>query len=62
MYFAYIWFAAVWCILGAVFNPSKFLPYTAAILSLLGVIAAKLLFYKMKYEILFKNFDSIISE
>jgi hypothetical protein len=62
LYFAYIWFAAIWCLLGAIFNPSKFIPYTVAIIALGATVAAKLLFYKLKYESLFKNFDGIIQE
>jgi hypothetical protein len=55
-YFAMGWFCLTWCILAAVLNPSRFLPYTAAALALIGVFTAKAAFYKLKYTNTLKTF------
>ena len=49
LYFAMFWFILVWAILAAVLNPSKYLPYTAAAMTLFATIVAKYLAYKLKY-------------
>jgi len=50
LYVAMLWFTLVWAILAAIFNPSVFLPYTAAALTLVGTITAKLVQAKDKLE------------
>jgi hypothetical protein len=41
LYISLLWFALVWAVLAAIFNPSVFLPYTAAALTLIGTFTAK---------------------
>lgn len=60
-YIAMLWFALVWCLLSAILNPSKFLPYTAAALAFIGTIAAKFVLYKLKYQLTVKSYQGKVS-
>ena len=55
-------FALVWAVLAAILNPSRLLPYTAAALILIGTVTAKLLFYKLKYEMTMSRFEKIVTD
>ncbi len=50
IYVAMLWFALVWALLAAILNPSVFLPYTAAALTLIATFTAKFVYYKTKFE------------
>ena len=50
LYIAMLWFALVWAVLASILNPSVFLPYTAAALTLVATITAKSVEYRKKYE------------
>ena len=62
MYFAMFWFVLVWAVLAAVLNPQRFLPYAAAAMTLFTTITLKLIYYRMQYRNIMKNFDRIITE
>ena len=62
LYLAMLWFALVWALLAAVLNPSVFLPYTAAAITLIAAFSTKYVYYQTKYENLNKNFNLIIME
>ena len=47
LYFAMFWFILVWAILAAILNPSKYLPYAAAALTLFTTIGVKIVMYKL---------------
>ena len=55
-YLAMLWFALVWAVLAAIINPSVFLPYTAAALTIVGTITSKYIYYKNKFENYVKSF------
>jgi hypothetical protein len=55
-------FALVWAVLAAVLNPSVFLPYTTAALTLIGTVTSKYIFYKGQYDKFMKTFDKIVKE
>ena len=61
-YIAMLVFALVWAVLAAILNPSRLLPYTAAALILIGTVTAKLLFYKLKYEMTMSRFEKIVTD
>ena len=61
-YFAMVWFAFVWCLLSAILNPSKFLPYTAAGLALIATVATKYVMYRTKYTLTLKMYQIRIAE
>jgi len=42
MYYAMFWLIMTWSLLGAILNPSKFLPYATSVLTLFAVISAKI--------------------
>ena len=60
-YFAMFWFILVWVILAAVLNPSKYLPYATAALTLFTTIGLKIVSYKLKYKNIFKKFEVIVT-
>ena len=60
-YVAMLWFAFVWCLLSAILNPSRFLPYTAAALALIGTITAKYVIFKLKYTMTLRIYERRIS-
>ena len=62
LYVAMLWFALVWAVLAAILNPSVFLPYTTAALTLIATFTAKYVYYKTKFENLTKNFEKIVKE
>ena len=41
LYFSMLWFALVWAILASIFNPSVYLPYSAAALTLVATVTSK---------------------
>jgi len=41
MYFSMLWFALVWAVLAAIFNPSVYLPYSAAAITFMATVTAK---------------------
>lgn len=41
LYFSILWFALVWAVLACIFNPSVYLPYSAAALTLFATVTAK---------------------
>jgi hypothetical protein len=61
-YIAMLWFALVWCLLSAVLNPSRLLPYTAAALVFIGTASAQAMMFKLKYENGMKKFEKIVSD
>lgn len=52
--------AAIWAILGAIINPSKFLPWATASIALFAVLLAKLIYYRLKYTGLVKKVIKIV--
>jgi hypothetical protein len=40
-YFSMLWFALVWAVLASIFNPSVYLPYSAAALTLMATVTSK---------------------
>lgn len=61
-YFALVWFAFVWCLLSAILNPSRFLPYSAAGLAFIGTLATKYVIYKAKYTFTMRQYQIKIAE
>ena len=59
-YTAMLWFVFVWAILAAIINPSLYLPYTAAALTLVGTIIAKYVGIQTKYNNITKALHVII--
>jgi hypothetical protein len=62
LYVSMLWFALVWAVLAAIFNPSVFLPYTAAALTLVATFTSKLVHFKTKYETMKKDLENVIKE
>lgn len=62
LYFAMLWFALVWAVLAAIFNPSVFLPYTAAALTLIGTFTAKYVGFEKKVSGMKKDIEIVIQE
>ena len=62
LYVAMLWFAFVWAVLAGVLNPSVFLPYTAAALTLIATITAKYAYFKAKFDDLYTNFEAVVKE
>ena len=62
VYFAMGWFAFVWCLLSAVLNPSKFLPYSAAALAFIATLATKYVIYRARYIITMRQYQIKIAE
>lgn len=62
LYVAMLWFALVWAVLAAILNPSSFLPYTAAALTLIATCTAKFMSYKTQFENLQKQLEQIVME
>jgi len=62
IYIAMLWFVLVWAVLAAILNPSVFLPYTAAALTLIGTFAAKFVIYKSKFEELQKSLQKVVMD
>ena len=62
LYVAMLWFTLVWFILAAVLNPSVFLPYTAAALTLIATFTARYLFFQTKFDNTVKSFETIVKE
>ena len=62
IYVSMVWFSLVWAVLAAILNPSVFLPYSTAALTLITTITAKNIYYKRMLDNLTKNFDKIIVE
>ena len=57
LYLAMLVFALVWAVLAAILNPSVFLPYTTAALTLIATCTSKYVYFKTKLMNLRKNFD-----
>ena len=55
---ALITLATVWLILGAIINPSAFLPYASAALTFITMMSSKILKYKGIYE---KGYTGVIN-
>ena len=62
LYFSMLWFALVWAILASIFNPSVYLPYSAAALTLLATVTSKYQYILARLGNLSKELDSIIVE
>ncbi|TNV88225.1 hypothetical protein FGO68_gene14500 [Halteria grandinella] len=62
LYLLMAFFAIQWGILGAIFNPTVLLPYSAAILTFVATVGAKFAYYKGKVENLQNELENIIKE
>lgn len=55
-------FTIQWGILGAIFNPTALLPYSAAIVTFIATVGAKFNYFKQKYENLSTEIEIIVKE
>ncbi|TNV88226.1 hypothetical protein FGO68_gene17400 [Halteria grandinella] len=62
LYLLMAFFAVQWGILGAIFNPTVLLPYSAAILTFVATVGAKFAYYKAKVENLQNELENVIKE
>ena len=62
IYFSMLCFALVWAILASIFNPSVYLPYTAAALTLVATVTSKYQYIEARYRNLNKELEKIIME
>lgn len=62
IYTAMMFFILVWAVLAAILNPSVFLPYTAAALTLFATIGAKVVMFRLKFDGMINNFEGIVKE
>lgn len=62
LYVAMLWFTLVWVLLAAILNPSVFLPYTAAALTLVATFTAKFLYFQTKFDDTVKSLQGIVKE
>jgi hypothetical protein len=62
LYFSMLWFALVWAILASIFNPSAYLPYSAAALTLIATVTSKYQYIESRLRNLSKDLESVIME
>lgn len=62
LYVLMLIFTIQWGILGAIFNPTALLPYSAAIVTFIATVGAKFNFFKKKYENLSVEIEIIVKE
>lgn len=63
--FAYVmmlWFGLVWAVLAAIINPTSFLPYAAASITLFATVTSKIVYYRSEYNRVIKKFDKVIAD
>jgi hypothetical protein len=57
-----LWFALVWAILASIFNPSVYLPYSAAALALVVTVTSKYQMIQSRLGALKKELERVIVE
>ena len=62
LYFSMLCFVLVWAILASIFNPSVYLPYSAAALTLIGTVTSKYQQIEARFRNLTKELERIIME
>jgi hypothetical protein len=62
LYFSMLWFALVWAILASIFNPSVYLPYSVAALTLVATVTSKYQYIEARYRNLSKQLERVIME
>jgi hypothetical protein len=62
LYFSMLWFALVWAILASIFNPSVYLPYSAAALTLVATVTSKYQYIEARFRNLSKQLERVIME
>ncbi|TNV88185.1 hypothetical protein FGO68_gene5191 [Halteria grandinella] len=62
VYLLMAFFSIQWGILGAIFNPTVLLPYSAAIVTFIATVGAKYNFYKSKVQNLEGHLEELIKE